>query len=193
MNQLRRDLDNTIGRFMDDEDERNKNLMTPTDTRAALDAAGPRSGIEIPVLDQVAQDHFRSQYKVTPGGRWLWTGNLTHGYGRFSIKSKRYRAHRISYTLHKGAIPKGMTLDHLCRVRGCVNPAHLEVTSMRENTLRGVSPTAVNAQKTHCKHGHEFNERNTYTLKRNGTYRRKCRPCALAFYHRAKSEARYAE
>jgi hypothetical protein len=83
-------------------------------------------------------------------------------------------AHRLAYELFVGPIPEGQTIDHLCRNRPCVNPGHLEVVDMRTNLLRGSSPTAQNARKTHCKHGHEFTPENT-ALKQ-GRYRI-CRTC----------------
>lgn len=90
-------------------------------------------------------------------------------------------AHRLAYEFSKGLIPEGKTLDHLCRVRHCVNPDHLEPVSRGENVLRGVSPSAINARKTHCSKGHDYNEENTKYLRRGN---RRCRIC-----HR-QSEAR---
>ena len=84
-------------------------------------------------------------------------------------------AHRFSYELHVGPIPTGLTLDHLCRNTLCVNPAHLEPVTMRENILRGYSPSANGARATHCPHGHPYNERNTGITKTNGA--RFCRTC----------------
>jgi len=72
-----------------------------------------------------------------------------------------------------GPIPEGLVIDHLCRVRNCVNPAHMEPVTNTENVLRGTGPTAVNAQKTHCKHGHPLTPDNL--VKR--TDRRECMEC----------------
>lgn len=112
---------------------------------------------------------------------WLWTGAVSsNGYGAFSTGSttddslKQVSAHRYVYELLKGAISDGLTIDHLCRVRNCVNPDHLEMVTQRENTRRGTSPVAHNAKKTHCTRGHLFSANNTWTAK-NGA--RHCRTC----------------
>ena len=89
---------------------------------------------------------------------WLWQGSLTHdGYGRFSLNRRRTMvAHRFAHEMVNGPVPDGMTLDHLCRVRHCVRPSHLEVVSMRTNLLRGNTLQARNAAKTHCPQGHAY-------------------------------------
>lgn len=111
---------------------------------------------------------------------WLWTGGTrTGGYGKFHpMRSQSWMAHRWSYTYHVGEIPDTLQLDHLCRVRNCVNPDHLEPVTARENTLRGISVPAQNAARTECVKGHEFTPENTYikTTKRNTT-ERQCREC----------------
>ena len=100
---------------------------------------------------------------------WLWTGAKSGGYGCFNRGGKTQRAHRFSYELTAN-IPEGLVLDHICRVRSCVNPAHLQVVTNKENILRGVSPTAINARKVKCGKGHF--EWGNHT---NGT--RKCLAC----------------
>lgn len=70
-------------------------------------------------------------------GCWLWTGSLTYdGYALFRVGSERTGAHRWSWIFANGPIPDGMQLDHLCRVRNCVRPDHLEVVTPAENTRR---------------------------------------------------------
>ncbi|TDD77726.1 HNH endonuclease [Actinomadura rubrisoli] len=86
---------------------------------------------------------------------------------------KNVVVHRFVYESLVGPIPEGLVLDHLCRVRACCNPAHLEPVTDRVNILRGASITAANARKTHCDHGHEFTSQNTY--RHRG--RRLCRAC----------------
>ena len=111
---------------------------------------------------------------LTPGC-WKWTGVKTGtGYGRILDGEKGLCAHRVSYELMYGPIPPGMIIDHLCRNRACVRPDHLEIVTHKENILRGIGPTAVNAQKTHCPKGHPLSGANLH-LDTNGW--RVCREC----------------
>lgn len=108
---------------------------------------------------------------------WLWTAPLNDGgYGQIYLEGKRPRVHRLAYEALVGPIPDGMQLDHLCRVRNCINPLHLEPVPQRVNILRGESPSARNARATHCKHGHEFTRENTYH-RPDRPWQRHCRQC----------------
>ena len=112
--------------------------------------------------------------RVEGSGCWAWTGGLdTSGYGIFSVNGNSVGAHRWSYQHHVGPVPEGLELDHLCRVRRCVNPEHLEPVTSQVNTLRGQSPMAANARKTHCPSGHPYDQVNTNWY--DG--RRYCRAC----------------
>lgn len=109
------------------------------------------------------------------GGCWLWSGSCDRGgYGQITVNGKHLRAHRVAYEAFVGPIPDGLQLDHLCRVRACVNPEHLEPVTARVNALRGESFSAVNAAKTHCKNGHALDAANTY-IRPSGN--RSCRMC----------------
>jgi hypothetical protein len=112
---------------------------------------------------------------------WLWTAATNRqGYGQFHAHRQAILAHRWAYIDARGPIPDGLQLDHLCRIPACVNPVHLEAVTPQVNTLRGVSRAAVNAVKTHCIRGHEFDVVNTYVLP-NG--KRRCRHCARIADH----------
>lgn len=112
---------------------------------------------------------------------WNWTGAQSRGYGHFRANGCTVGAHRFSYELHVGPIPDGLELDHLCRNRACVNPAHLEAVTHRVNLLRSNGVVAKHANQTHCENGHPFNEKNTYR-RPDGSSRdcRKCRAEAVA-------------
>lgn len=99
---------------------------------------------------------------------WIWTAHRDgRGYGRFESTA----AHRVAYRISIGPIPQGLTIDHLCRNKGCVNPAHLEPVTNAENQRR-----AAEAQ-THCKYGHEFTPENTYRNPSRPNVRH-CRACS---------------
>lgn len=117
---------------------------------------------------------------------WLFTGNKVNGYGSFRFRGRMLKAHRFSWALAGREVPEGMVLDHVCRVRNCVNPEHLEVVTAAENLYRGVSFAAINRRKTHCIHGHEFSAENTHV---NPQGYRVCCECRRARYHRNKLRA----
>jgi len=112
-------------------------------------------------------------------GCWLWSGALSaNGYGHVFHSGKRRRAHRLVYDLMVGKIPPGLQIDHLCRVRSCVNPEHMEPVTGRTNVLRGKGVTARNATKTHCPRGHAFADHGVRHS--GGSNERRCRPCRAA-------------
>ena len=114
---------------------------------------------------------------------WLWQGHIMEsGYAVFDSgfspelgRRKWLRVHRFSYEEAKGPIPEGLTIDHLCRVRHCVNPAHLEAVTNWVNIHRGETLARANLAKTHCLRGHEFTHENTYRHPSGGN--RACRIC----------------
>lgn len=117
--------------------------------------------------------HNNKIYNGTPC--WIWLGGTGRGYGIIRVNThKQIGAHVYSYLLYKGDVPENMELDHLCRNRLCVNPDHLEAVTHKVNVERGISEVGKNSQKTHCPHGHEYNEQNTLTI----SGKRYCRTCA---------------
>lgn len=118
---------------------------------------------------------------------WLWTGaRLPSGYGEIWDGQRMGRAHRYAYELLVGPIPSGLQIDHLCRVRHCVNPDHLEPVTQQENIRRGEAGLTSGQQqsaKTSCPAGHPYDAENTYRYKRQ----RHCRAC-----RRVRDRAAYA-
>jgi hypothetical protein len=108
------------------------------------------------------------RYTDRSGSCWLWTGGVQpNGYGRVRVFGVAMFAHRFAFELLKGPIPDGLQLDHLCRVRHCVNPEHLEPVTARVNQRRGKKATAVA-----CVRGHDLTDA---PRRKNGT--RRCNEC----------------
>lgn len=131
-------------------------------------------------------DYLADRFEIDDNGCWLWTGYVgsgsRDGYGRVPVTRVRQSgesvvAHRFAWRHLVGPIPDGFQLDHLCRIRRCINPDHLEPVTNRHNALRGISFAAENARKTHCPQGHPYNHANTYVLVEHGKTRRCCRAC----------------
>lgn len=124
--------------------------------------AEPKSNRPLPPLEKACQFFERGPSHTC----WHWKGYRNDkGYGRLN----HTLAHRLVYELLRGPIPPGLTLDHLCRNKSCVNPDHLEPVTSVVNAMRGIGPAAVNARKTHCKRGHPFQN--------DQRGRRHCRTC----------------
>jgi hypothetical protein len=113
-------------------------------------------------------------------GCHLWQGHIgKDGYGRFSLSrfQKSVATHRWTFEQANGPIPPGLVIDHLCRVRHCVNPAHMESVTNTENLLRGDGAAAKNARKTHCKRGHPLEGDNLVSVCTPTGVARQCRIC----------------
>jgi len=112
------------------------------------------------------------------GPCWEWTGaRMKNGYGVINLGSGRGTAlaHRVGYELLVGSVPTGAQLDHVCRVRHCVDPDHLEPVVQRENLRRGYGFVGRNARKVTCKEGHSLD---TPYVSPQGRRERRCSTCA---------------
>lgn len=140
------------------------------------------SGRPFPRIYATLAERIQANISVSPTGCWIWLRHIDPGgYASIGVprdgKLRTTIAHRVSYETFVGPIPDGLQLDHLCRVRHCVNPAHLEPVTARENSLRGLTIPAENARKTHCDSGHPFDQANTHI---GPTGHRRCRSCDAA-------------
>ena len=139
---------------------------------------GPTPRVDLPGYKSTVLTRLMGKISRSVSGCWEWQGAITpDGYGRQSYRGRARRAHRVAYELIVGEIPAGLVLDHLCRNRSCVNPAHLEPVTDRINLLRGIGPTADRASRTHCPQGHAYDLENTYVDRRGS---RHCRACGRA-------------
>ncbi len=127
-----------------------------------------------------------------PDKCWPWLAYRNRdGYGIFrAATDRRVPAHRFAYELVIGPIPDGLEIDHLCRVRDCVNPAHMEPVTHRENILRGGSFSALNGAKSLCPQGHPLSGDNLYLWGRR--LMRRCRSCDRASRRRRYMNAKEA-
>lgn len=151
------------------------------------------SAISMPIIGRINQgvpwartpliDRFEAKYIPEPNsGCWIWFGSINqYGYGRMLIDGRMALAHRFSYQTFKGPLAPELVLDHLCRMRCCVNPDHLDQVKQKINVRR--SPRYLSLV---CKSGHPWNEENTWLNPRNGW--RQCRACNLANQYRMKEK-----
>jgi len=155
------------------------------------------------LLERLTPDEVLRRFDRTQAGCWHWTGGSRRdGYGT----AQGVVAHRVVYELLVGPIPDGMTLDHechnrdatcpggfTCRHRACVRPDHLVPRSRRDNTLASALTLAsIRAAATHCVHGHEFTEENTYREPKR-PHIRTCRECKRRINREIKAKRRKAQ
>lgn len=143
---------------------------TTTDNEALLSLLEPFPAEQI----EAVRARFAGRFSEDTSGCWVWNGSRTSaGYGQLIIDGRKKYAHRISYELAGREIPEGLVIDHLCRNRACINPAHLEPVTRRTNNLRGAHPLAVVYQTGRCRRGHDL----SITSEPNGKGKRTCGKC----------------
>lgn len=138
-----------------------------------------------------AIERIKARCITDSNGCWVWQGAKFRGYAQIYLPSLNIGTggHRITYTLVKGEIPKGLVIDHLCRNPSCLNPDHLEAVTAWENTRRGVGPSATRVKATHCVKGHEFTEVNTYHPPKH-PQQRYCKQCIRSYNKKYQAKLR---
>jgi len=126
--------------------------------------------------ERLPERFWKRTYPIPFSGCWLWVGRVDKlGYGQFDADARGNKAHRYAYQHLVGPVPAGLELDHLCRVRACCNPQHLEAVTHAENMRRG-----AHALKTHCPSGHAYADDNTFIRPDpKGDVQRVCRQCRI--------------
>lgn len=140
---------------------------------------GFRGSVEERFWKKVSKDGRTPEHRPELGPCWEWTGFIhSGGYGVFRehYEQGSRSAHVLAFELVVGPVPEGKELDHLCRVRHCVRPDHLEPVPHRVNVLRGEGITAQWAKRDACNHGHEFTPENTQ-IRSDSPGARRCRTC----------------
>ncbi len=129
-----------------------------------------------PRLEPIPIERFWPRVEFTDTC-WLWEGATSNGYGSVYVGGRNMGAHRYSYAFCVGPIPQGLVIDHLCRVKRCVRPEHLEPVTNAENIRRGEGGKNK-SDKTHCPAGHDYAETAHMKKDMRGNYYRLCRVCA---------------
>ena len=165
--------------------------------RRAFRRVGYEGGTVMTKRGSPVWQRLLERIELTPGGCWLWTGTKNpRGYGKMTIGGRRgtqKETHRLAYQEFKGEIPDGLVLDHLCEVRHCMNPDHLEPVSRYENMRRGHDYESLRAggyRRTHCTYGHEYTEDNTYMSWTGRNWAQRCRTCLRAKRRKERAKER---
>lgn len=149
-----------------------------------------RKGDPLVGVRNVWPRNLLTQLRFMPSGCVEFTGPLDRGYGRLRKNGVMVPAHRATYEMLVGPVPKHLVVDHLCRNTACVNPSHLEPVTNAENLRRGSAALMIREFATHCVNGHEFTPENTYMRTRGAG--RDCKTCILERGRRSKARRRAA-
>ena len=164
------------------------------------DGTGDRSGSqyvssatgEITEKERARFEAFRD---ATGAGCWRWAGSLSSGgYGKFGLRYQTRSAHRVAYEIENGPIPPGLFIHHVCGVRLCVRPSHLQAVTPRENNLASDRVlSAINARKTRCPQGHPYAGDNLYITPQGARHCRACKRVNQARYMERRRDAGRAQ
>lgn len=135
--------------------------------------------LQVMRIKRPAIQNFVGHISLEENGCWNWIGADNCKYGIFTIDGKNVLAHRWAYEFHKGPIPKGLEIDHLCRNKFCVNPEHLEAVTAKEN-VRRAEKHRIRKKLTHCRKGHELTPDN---ISMSGKWRT-CKLCRMETFNR---------
>lgn len=155
-------------------------------------------------------ERWTDKHVVDENGCWIWQGSVAHnGYGTRQYRGKHRTAHRAYYIHYKIEVPEGMHIDHLCRVKLCVNPRHLDMVTAKENMRRkpGVVPYEGKIERTYggpssgateCRHGHPYSPDNVGQYvgrsgKKKGFLFMYCITCQRASVNKCARKKRAAE
>lgn len=156
--------------------------------------------VHVPLAPPTVKERLLAKVEVNEIGCWIWKGKRNPaGYGKIKVQGKEHYAHRVSWEVHRGAIPPKLVIDHQCPNKSCVNPSHLKVTTDAENIRRAhlgrrwpnrKRGPAKKPPIRFCKRDHEFTEQNTRIAWQNGKPRRVCRECAKLNQRRYRAAAK---
>src|SRR3990167_4248135 len=151
---------------------------------------GSPLAIDFPSRGKSLAEKFELAVIRRSTGCWEWNGCFDpNGYTRLYHAHRGIFGHRFSYEQARGPIPIGMEIDHLCRNTGCTNPEHLEPVPHRINVLRGIGTPAVNAVKTACPRGHQYDTSNTIRYPDGRRWCRKCKNQQAREYRRRRADS----
>ena len=147
-------------------------------------------------MKQLNKHYILTRVTLNDNGCWIWQMGLgAHGYAAIGIGQRALGTgvgHRVAYTLFKGPIPDGLTIDHLCNVRACLNPDHLEAVTQEENNRRRDERFIKENPLFECGHSREhygFVRKSGKHPSGNRKEQLTCRPCYIN-YNRTYNERR---
>lgn len=140
----------------------------------------------VPLINE--SKFWKKVNKLSDDECWLWIAHkIPSGYGQFNAMGKIMRAHRVSWILKNGPIPPEKVICHKCDNPSCVNPNHLFLGTLKDNSRDMIKKgRCVNKLKTHCPKGHEYSGKNLYIKPNGHRYCKECRKLGMRNYKKEK-------